>query len=86
MRRELHNKVYQEYRREFCNKRGEQEPNISKEEQKGLESIQRNIEKEELLVIKTDKSGKFSITDRENYLKMGETHVKKDKVVDRLKI
>ena len=86
MRRELHNKVFQEYRAEFCNKKGEQKHEISEEEVKGLESLQKRIEKEEILVIKTDKSGKLSITDRENYKKMGESHVKNDKVVDRLKV
>ena len=86
MRRELHNKVYQEYREEFCNSKGEQKIEISEEEKKGLESLKKRIEKEEILVIKTDKSGKLSVTDRENYLKMGETHVKNDKVVDRLRI
>ena len=86
LRRELHNKVYQEYRKEFCDKNGEQEMEISLEERKGLRSLQKRIEKEELLIIKTDKSGKLSVTNRENYLKMGEPHVKKDQIVDRTKV
>ena len=38
---------------------------ITPEEIRGLRSLQKRIEKEEVLVIKTDKSGKLSITDRE---------------------
>ena len=86
MRRELHNKIYQEYRNEFCNSKGEQQLEISDEERRGLENLKKRIEKEEILVIKTDKSGKLSVTDRENYVKMGEPHVKNDKVVDRMKV
>ena len=65
LRRELHNKVYQEYRKEFCDKKGEQKMEITPEEIRGLRSLQKRIEKEEVLVIKTDKSGKLSITDKE---------------------
>ena len=86
MRRELHNKIYQEYREEACNTKGEQQAEISEEERTGLENLKKRIEKEEILIIKTDKSGKLSVTDRENYVKMGEPHVKKDKVVDRMKV
>ena len=86
MRRELHNRVYQDYRAEFCNSKGEQQLEISEEEKRGLENLKKRIEKEEILVIKTDKSGKLSVTDRENYVKMGEPHVKDDLVVDRMKI
>ena len=36
--------------------------------------------------MKTDKSSKFAVTDRENYLKMGEDHTKNDREVTRSEI
>ena len=83
MRREAHNNVYQEYRREFCNKEGEQKMNLTEEERLGLKRIQKRIKDGDMIVMKTDKSGKMSVTDRENYVKMGQEHVKDDKRIDR---
>ena len=85
-RRDIHNNIYQQYRKEFCGQKGDQESGLSKEEEKGLESLRKRIEKEEIVVMKTDKSGKFSITSRDKYLEMGEVHVGKDAEVDREKI
>ena len=85
-RRELHNKIYQDYRKEFCNERGEQETDLTKEELRGLTSLKKRIKKGELVVMKTDKSGKFSITTREKYLEMGEAHVGNDEVIARKKV
>ena len=83
MRREAHTTVYQEYRREFCNKDGEQKKNLTEEEQIGLKRIQKRIKDGDLVVLKTDKSGKMSVTDRDNYVQMGQEHVKNDKIITR---
>ena len=79
LRRECHDRVYQKYRQEFCNKDGEQKTNLTEDEKKGLKKIQKRIKEGDLVVMKTDKSGKMSVTDRENYVKMGQEHVKNDK-------
>ena len=57
--------------------------NITEEERMGLKRIQKRIKEGELIVMKTDKSGKMSVTDRENYAKMGQEHIKDDKKIDR---
>ena len=86
MRREIHNRVFQEYRKEHCSKEGDQESNLDEEERKGLKSLQTRIKKENLIIMKTDKSGKLCATTEEQYEKMGREHVKEDTVVERDKI
>ena len=85
-RRELHDKIYQKYRKENCGKTGEQESNLTVEERKGLKSLMKRVKDEEIVIIKTDKSGKLSVTDRDKYLEMGKVHVGGDKKVNREKI
>ena len=85
-RREIHDRIYQRYREENCNDRGEQQQNIAEDEKKGLRSLMKRIKDEEIVIIKTDKSGKLSVTNREKYLEMGRVHVGNDKEVDRAKI
>ena len=46
----------------------------------------KKIKEGELVVMKTDKSGKFCVTTKENYLEMGMDHVKNDKEVTREKL
>ena len=58
MRRTLHEKIYQEFRRERCNDRGEQESNLTEEEEKGLKSLQRRIQKEDLIIMKMIRVGR----------------------------
>ena len=65
IRRGIHGKIVNTFRQEHCNKKGEQRPNITEQEQKGLESLVKRIHQEDLIVMKTDKSGKFCITTRE---------------------
>ena len=52
MRREAHNTVYQEYRREFCNRDGEQKTNLTEEEKTGLKRIQKRVKDGDLVVLK----------------------------------
>ena len=59
MRRSNNEKIYNEYRDEVCNKRGEVQGNLTPEEKDGLRSLQKQIKKHKILVLKTDKSGKL---------------------------
>ena len=86
LRREIHDRVYQEYRREHCTSNGEQESNLTSQERKGLESLQKRMKTENLIIMKTDKSGKLCVTTEQMYKEMGEVHVKEDKIIDRDKI
>ena len=76
-RREIHDKIYQKYRKENCRESGKQEPNISDEERRGLKNLKKRIKNEELVIIKTN---------RDKYLEIGKVHVGDDKKIDRAKI
>ena len=39
VRRELHDKVFQEFRREHCNQKEEQKTNLTEQEKRGLNSL-----------------------------------------------
>jgi hypothetical protein len=86
MRQEIHGKIYEEYRQEFCSKEGDQKPNLTEAEAAGLKSLQKRMKEGELVIMKTDKSSKFCVTTREEYIKMGEAHTKKDKKIKREEI
>ena len=86
VRREVHDRIFQEYRREHCNQQGEQETNLMPEEKRGLESLLKRIKKENLIIMKTDKSGKMSVTTEEKYREMGQVHIGEDKKINREKI
>ena len=49
MRREIHANIYNTYRRERCNKEGEQRSNLSPEEQEGLKTLRERIKKKDKL-------------------------------------
>jgi hypothetical protein len=83
IRRNVHNKIYNEYRQEFCNKNGEQKSNFTEQESRGLNKLQKRIKKDSLVILKTDKYCKFATTYLENYLKMGPKHTSKDKIIER---
>ena len=83
MRREIHTRIYDEYRQEFCKKTGEQKPNLSESQVTCLRSLQKKIREGDIVVMKTDKSGKFCVTTRQEYIKMGATHIKNDRKITR---
>ena len=82
VRRKSQQEVFQEYIKKYT-KNGEQESNLSEKEQAGLKSLQKRIQKREIIVMKTDKSSKFAVTTEEEYIKMGEVHIKGDREVSR---
>jgi hypothetical protein len=49
--------------------RGEQKPNMTEQEMKGLKTLR--IKEGDITVLNTDKRGKFAITSRETYLELG---------------
>ena len=83
MRRGIHSNIYKEYRKEKCNKHGEQASNLTEEQQQGLKSLQLRIKNKEIVILKTDKSGKLFVATTEEYIKMGHKHTKKDKIIYR---
>ena len=59
---------------------------MTRKEREGLDSLTKRMKKENLIIMKTDKSGKFCVTTEDKYIEMGKEHVEGDKIVDRDKI
>ena len=81
MRRKTFSRVVEEFKAEECNKKMEQQPNMTKSEISGLKSLQKMIKAGEIIVMRTDKSSKLAITDLETYIEMGSKHTNKDEVI-----
>ena len=71
------------YKKMACNEKGEQPSNLSRNEQRGLRKLQKRIANHEIIILKTDKSGKLTVIDRDEYLKMGILKCKEDREVYR---
>ena len=78
VRKRAQKEVFEKYRKENTTKKGEQKSNLTKKELLGLKSLQKRIEKEEIIVMKTDKSSKFVVTTPKEYKNMGKEHTEKD--------
>ena len=86
MRRGIHSNIYKEHRKERCNKNGEQASNLTEEQQQGLKSLQKRIKDKEIVVLRTDKSGKLCVATTEEYIKMGQKHTNKDRIIYRREV
>ena len=71
VRRDKYAHVCKEYIGQNCSKKGEQNQNLTKDELKGLIRLKKRIKEGDVIVMCTDKSNKFTITDRETYKAMG---------------
>ena len=60
----------------------EQLLNLTADEMEGLKSIRLRLVNGELVVLPTDKSGRFAIMTMDTYIKAGEVHVRNDKKMD----
>ena len=86
MRRQTQQRIYDAYRRANCKNGGKQRSNLTDSEQSGLKSLMKRITAREIIVMKSDKSSRFIVTDEENYRAMGMAHTGKDRKVDRREI
>ena len=56
---------------------------LTKEENEELKSLGKKSKEGELVVIETDKTGKFMLMGRQEFLDAGDIHTKEDKVIDK---
>ena len=78
LRVELQNE-HEEWVKTHCDCKSKQLLNLTKEEIKGLKSIRLRLVNGELVVLPTDKSGRFTLMTMATYIKAGEVHIKEDK-------
>ena len=81
IRRETYENVFKTFKEEKCTEKGEQKSNLTWSQRKGLKSLKKRTEEGEIIIMMTDKSGKFAVADVESYLEMGRVHTAKDREV-----
>ena len=85
-RRKAYLAKFNTYKEENCNQWGDQKTNLTEEECKGLKILQKRIKNKEIEVLKTYKTGKFCVSDRETFLEMGKQQIAGDIEIDRREI
>ena len=58
--------------------RNQESENLTESERRGLNKLRKRIKNDELVILRTDKSGKLAAMNKEDYLKMGLGKIKKD--------
>ena len=74
------------YVKEECNEKGWPESNLTQSEQAGLRELREKIDKKEIVVFKTDKSGKLAVDTPENYSEAITVHTANDEEIDDSKL
>ena len=83
MRRNIYKKLEKDYLEKNCKKDGKQPSNLTPAQETGLKRLQKRIKEKEIVVMMTDKSNKLAVTTLEDYMMMGEKHIKEDKEITR---
>ena len=73
--------VFKKYIEDECQGDGKQKSNLNKTQLKGLLSLKKRIDNAEIVILPTDKTGRFAIMTRETYLQSGLKHTRGDKKV-----
>ena len=60
--------------------------NLTEEQEKGLKTLKKKTQNEEIVILKTDKSGKLCLATVEEYIRMGNEHAGKDAPIGRKEI
>ena len=77
----LYMETYADFLKKNCNLEGNQKVNLTFKQRKGLRSLLKQIKAGELVVCKSDKSGKLVVLATEIYKKMGLVHVGDDRLI-----
>ena len=80
MRMELKG-VFSQYCMEECMKGGAQKSNLNEAERRGLKSLKKRVNNSEIVIVPTDKSGRFAVMSLTTYELAGQAHTNKDEVV-----
>ena len=92
--------TYKEYKKEINDKnrnkkdkkdevddnKNQEWSNLTEEEKRGLKKLKKRIANDEIVLVKTDKSGKMSIMEKDKYLSMGLKGNSMDKPLSRSEV
>ena len=72
---------YDDHLASIKDEEGVTEDNLTKQEARGLRSLQDRVKKGELVIVQTDKSSRFAVMSLEEYEQAGKKHTEKDEEV-----
>ena len=74
--------IFVNYMKEHCDKFGNQiENNLSKKEVNAIKALKTKMKDEDIVCFETDKTGKFALDTKTNYVRKMEKHVENDDIV-----
>ena len=73
--------VFTKFYLEDCNEKGKQKANLSKTEMSGLAKLRKRVENGTIVMMETDKSGKFAVASIDAYIEIGKVHISQDKEI-----
>ena len=78
--------VFSQYCVDKCLKGGAQKSNLDEAERRGLKSLRKRVSNSEIVLVPTDKSGRFAVMSLATYELAGQAHTNKDEMVDFSKV
>ena len=67
--------------KEKCLKGGAQKSNLNEAERRGLKSLRKRVSDSEIVIVPTDKSGRFAVMSLATYELAGQAHTNKNEVI-----
>ena len=74
--------IFDDYMARFTDEEGIQESNLTQAEKRGLDSLKKKVKDGSIIIVQTDKSGRFAVMSKEEYERAGRKHTDKDIEVD----
>ena len=79
--------TFSNFVKDNCDDRGKQlKSSLTQEQKRGLADIRKKTKDDGVVILETDKTGKFASVSQEKFLEMGNKHTKDDKVVDQVEL
>ena len=75
-------RIFDDYMAQFTDEEGVQESNLTASEKKGLASLKKKVKTGSIVIVQTDKSGRFAVMSLKDYERPGAKHTDKDIEVD----
>lgn len=73
--------LVRKYALENCSSEGKQELNISRKEAEGIKTLKKRCDREDLVIMETEKSKRMSIMTKSNYVDVTEPHFLEDRII-----
>ena len=81
-RRMVWRRIFRDFKDQYADEKGIQESNLTENEERGLKKLKKRVKAGEIVIVRTDKSSRFSIMSLKEYERAGNVHTNKDTEVN----